>query len=427
VPAPSSLRPKASLVLRNATVATCDRGPSDPGLLPGAAVAVDDRRVAWIGADADLEAAVELDGARLVDARGGLVSPGLVDAHTHLVFAGERAGEFALRCAGKSYLAVALSGGGIASTTRATNAAPDDALLEGALTRARRLLSQGVTTVEVKSGYGLAVDAELRLLRVIERLAHALWAELTVVPTLLLHAVPPERSAERERFVTEVCETLVPAAAAERLAAHLDAFAEEGAFTIAEARRILEAGRRSGMTLHLHADQLTPLGGARLAAELGCASADHLEEVDDEGIAALAGAGVVAGLLPLSTLFLGSERYAPARRLLAAGARVALATNANPGSAMSENVGLTLSLACLRLALSPAEALVAFTAGGARALRRPDAGRVAVGAEADLVLWGCGSPEHLAWHMAVNHALLVVKRGRIVHEALPGAAADCRT
>lgn len=426
MPAPSSLRPKATLVFRNAVVATCDRGTSDPGLLPGAAVAVEDRRIAWVGADRDLEGAVDLEGALVLDARGGLVSPGLVDAHTHLVFAGDRAGEFALRCAGKSYLAVAFSGGGIASTTRATNAATDEALLEGALARARRLLAQGVTTVEVKSGYGLSVEAELRLLRVIQRLAHALWAELTVVPTVLGHAVPPDRAGDRDRFVQELCEALVPAAAAEKLATHVDAFAEEGALTLGEARAFLEAGRACGMTAHLHADQLTLTGGARLAAELGCASADHLEQVDDDGIAALARAGVVAGLLPLSTLFLGSDRYAPARKLLLAGARIAIATNANPGSAMSENAGLTLSLACLKLGLSPAEALVAFTAGGAAALRRGDAGRVAAGAEADLVLWGCSSPEHLAWHMAVNHALVVVKRGRVVHEAASGSAADCR-
>jgi imidazolonepropionase len=226
--------------------------------------------------------------------------------------------------------------------------------------------------------------------------------------------------------VRELCEVLVPAVANERLAGHVDAFAEEGAFSLEEARAILLAGQRAGLVPHVHADQLTASGGARLAAELGCASADHLEEIDDEGIAALARAGVVAGLLPLSTLFLGSERFAPARKLLAAGVPVALATNVNPGSAMSENVGLILSLACLKLRLSPAEALVAFTAGGARALRLVDAGRIAPGVEADLVVWGCASPEHLAWHMAVNHALVVVKRGRVVHQAAPGTAADCR-
>ncbi|WP_242343958.1 imidazolonepropionase [Anaeromyxobacter terrae] len=426
MPPRKPLRPKASLVVRNAVVATCDAGASDPGLIPGAAVAVDDRRIAFVGPERGLEAVVDVEGAQVIDAAGGLVTPGLVDAHTHLVFAGERAGEFALRCSGKSYLSVALSGGGIAATTRATRAASDAALLETAMARARRLLAQGVTTVEVKSGYGLSTEDELRLLRVIHDLAHALWAEVTIVPTLLAHAVPPERAGDRDAFVRELCEVLVPRAAREKLAEHVDVFAEEGAFTLDEARRVLAAGARHGLVPHVHADQLTASGGSRLAAELSCASADHLEEIDDEGIAALARADVVAGLLPLSTLFLGSSRYAPARKLLSAGVRVALATNLNPGSAMSENVGLALSLACLQLGLSPAEALVAFTAGGARALRRPDAGRLRPGADADLVLWGCGSPEHLAWHMAVNHALVVVKRGRVVHTAAAGAAVDCR-
>ncbi|HUL58427.1 MAG TPA: imidazolonepropionase [Anaeromyxobacteraceae bacterium] len=419
-------RPRATLIVRNGLVATCDRGPSDAGLLPGGAVAIDDRRVSWVGRDVDLARSVELDGARSLDARGGLVTPGLVDSHTHLVFAGERAGEFALRCAGKSYLDVALSGGGIAATTRATGAASDVSLFDAAVVRARRLLAQGVTTIEVKSGYGLAADQELRLLRLVHELAHALWTEVTIVPTLLLHGVPPERAEDREGFLREVREQLVPRVARERLALFCDAFAEEGALTLPECRALLAAARASGLHPRLHADQLTAGGGARLAAEAGCSSADHLEEVDDTGIAALAAGGVVAGLLPVSTLFLGSDRYAPARRLLQAGVPLALSTNLNPGSAMTENVGLTLSLACLKLHLSPAEALVAFTAGGARALRRDDVGRLAPGTEADLVLWGCGSVEHLAWHMATNHALAVVKRGRVVHEAAPGGAADCR-
>jgi imidazolonepropionase len=423
---PRSKRPQATLVVRNATVATCDRGPSDAGLVPGGAVAVADRLVAWVGRDRDLAAAVDLDGARSLDAAGALVTPGLVDSHTHLVFAGERAGEFALRCAGKSYLDVAFSGGGISATTRATRAASSEDLRRSAERRALRLLAQGVTTIEVKSGYGLSVEEELRSLRVIEALARGLWTRVTIVPTLLAHAVPPERAGDRDAWVRELCEVLVPAAAAEKLATSVDAFAEAGAFTIDEARRILEAGRRAGLATRLHADQLTAGGGARLAADLGCASADHLEEIDDAGIEALARAGVVAGLLPLSTLFLGSDRYAPGRRLLDAGAPVALATNLNPGSAMSENAGLILSLGCLKLGMSPAEALVAMTVGGARSLRRPDLGRIAPGAEADLVVWGCGSLEHLAWHMAVNHALVVVKRGRVVHEATAEAAVDCR-
>ncbi len=426
MPAPRSLRPQATLVIRNAVVATCDRGPSDAGVVRAGAVAIDDRRVAWVGREEDLDSAVDFDGARTLDARGGLVTPGLVDSHTHLVFAGERAMEFALRCAGKSYIDLALSGGGIAATARATDAATDEALLHSAMARARRLLAQGVTTVEVKSGYGLTMAREGRLLRVIHDLAHALWSEMTVVPTVLAHAVPPERSGDRDAFVDEWCTEGIPAVARNRLAESCDVFVEEGAFTLDEGRRILDAARRHGLATRLHADQLTVSGASRLAAEAACASADHLEMIDDAGISALAAAGVVAGLLPLSTMFLGSQRYAPARRLLEAGVPIALATNLNPGSAMSENVGLVLSVACIGLRLSPAEALVSFTAGGARSLRLTDVGRLAPGCEADLVIWGCASVEHLAWHMAVNHALVVVKRGRVVHEATPGSAVDCR-
>ncbi|HEX9307405.1 MAG TPA: imidazolonepropionase [Anaeromyxobacter sp.] len=426
MPAPKSLRPKATLAVRNGVLATCDRGLADAGPISGGAVAIDERRIVWVGRDRDLDAAVDLSDARVLDARGGLVTPGLVDSHTHLVFAGERAGEFALRCAGRSYLDTALSGGGIVVTTRETQAASDAALLDAAMARARRLLAQGVTTVEVKSGYGLTAAAELRLLRVIHALGHELWREITIVPTFLAHAVPPERQEDRAAFVRELCDELLPAVAREKLAVSCDVFLEEGAFDADEARRILAAAKQRGLVPRLHADQLTAAGGARVAAETGCASADHLDLVDDAGIEAMARAGVVAGLLPLSSLFRGSERYAPARRLLAAGVPIALASNLNPGSAMSENIGLLLSLACLKLGLTPAEALVALTAGGARSLKRSDLGRLTPGCEADLVLWGCGSVEHLAWHMAVNHALSVVKRGRVVHEALPGAAVDCR-
>ena len=417
--------PRATLVFRHALVATCDRGPSDAGLLADGAVAISDRLVGWVGPDARLDAEVDAEHAEVVDAGSRLVTPGLVDAHTHLVFAGERADEFARRAAGESYEAIARSGGGIEATARATASVSDEELLAAAIARARRLLAQGVTTAEVKSGYGLTAAAELRLLRVISELAHAVWAEQTVVPTLLAHAVPSERGGERDRHLRELCEELVPAAAAQGLAAFCDAFADEGAFTIDEARRILETGAHHRLVPRLHADQLGARGGAQLAAELGCASADHLEHVDEPGIAALASAGVAAVLLPLATFFLGRERYAPARALLAAGVPVALATNVNPGSAMSENVGLTLSLAALAMRLAPAEALVAMTAGGARALRRTGLGRLARGCEADLVLWGCRSLEHLPWHAAVPHALTVVKRGRIVLRAEPPLAADC--
>jgi len=393
----------ADLVVRRARVATCDRGASDPGYLEDHAVAVAGDAIAWIGPDARVEEEVDLAGARAIDARGRLVTPGLVDAHTHLVFGddGARAAEFASLAAGRSYEEIARAGGGILATARATRAADDEALLWAAAARARRLLAWGVTTVEVKSGYGLEVEAEVRLLRVVRELARALRGEMTVVPTLLAaHAAPEEAQGGREGWIRRACDALVPAVAAEGLAAFCDAFVAPTAFTAAEARRVLEAGRAHGLVPRLHADQLGDGGAAALAAELGA-------------------------LLPASTLLARGTRYAPGRRLLDAGVRVALATNVNPGTSMSENVGLTLSLACVALGLTPDEALVAFTDGGARALRLADVGRIAPGAGADLVVWGARGADHLCWHAGVSHALLVVKAGRVVHQAEAWTAADC--
>jgi len=383
-------------------------------------------RVAWIGPDATMDAAVDLSGARVIEADDRLVSPGLVDSHTHLVFGddGSRAGEFGALAAGRSYAEIARAGGGIRATMRATRAASDEELLRSARARARRLLAWGVTTVEVKSGYGESVEEELRLLRIVRHLGLALAGEQDVLATALpLHALPTGRS--REDWVREVVAVLLPEVAREGLATACDAFVAATAFTLDEARRVLLAARALGLSPRLHADQLSDDRAATLAAEVGAASADHLEHVGEAGIAALAGAGVVAGLLPTSTLLLRGREWAPGRRLVDAGVAVALGSNLNPGSAMSENVGLSLSLACLENGLTPGEALWAATRGGARALRLPGAGRLAAGAPADLVLWGARTPAHLCWHAAVNHALCVVKGGRVVHEAREPSGADC--
>ena len=418
-------RPRVTLAVRNALVATCDAGPSDAGLVPAGAVAIADRLIAWVGPDAELGSAVDLAGAEVLDAGGRLVTPGLVDSHTHLVFAGDRSAELALRARGLDYAAIAAAGGGIASTVRATRAATREELVAAALPRARNLLAEGITTAEVKSGYGLSVEHELALLEAIDALRDALLEELTIVPTVLAaHAVPPE--GHRARWLEQVATELLPEVARRRLAASCDAFCDEVAFTASECREVLRAGVAHELVPRLHAEQLgRGTGGARLAAELGCASADHLEHVDEDGIAALAGAGVVAGLLPTATLWLGLVRWAPARRLLDGGVPVALATNVNPGSAPTESASLALGLACVRLGLTPAEALVAFTAGGARSLRLGDRGRLAHGLEADLVVWGCRSVEHLCGHPAARHALRVVKRGRTVWEAPEGTAVNC--
>ena len=282
-----------------------------------------------------------------------------------------------------------------------------------ALPRLARLLEHGVTCAEVKSGYGLSLADELKMLRVVQRLARLQPVEL--VPTLLCaHAVPEEHRAHRERYVELCASEIVPAVAQAHLARFCDAFVEEGAFTAAEGRRILEAGKRHGLVPRLHVDQLTASGGAELAAELGAATADHLEHVSEAGIAALARAGVSAVLIPTSTLFLRQRPYAPGRRLWDAGVNVALGTNLNPGSAMSESVPLALSLACLENGLTAAEAYWAATRGAALALGRAELGRLEVGGPADLVIFGCASYRHLPYHLGVNHARTVIRAGRVV-------------
>ncbi len=390
-------------------------GTAAAGIVRDGALAARDGRIVWVGPSAEVADHVEmLAGAEVLDAAGQVVTPGLVDPHTHLVFAGDRSAELAQRLAGASYLEIGRAGGGIQSTVLATRAAPREELVALAVARTRRLLEQGVTTCEVKSGYGLSVDAELESLRIIREVADR--TPMEIVPTLLaLHALPPEARDERGAYVARMAQELVPRAAGEKLCRMADAFLEEGAFTAAEVRQLLEAARNQGLQLRLHADQLSSGGGAELAAELGALSADHLEQISPAGIEALAKSGTVAVLAPVATWYLRLPTFAPARRLLDAGVTVALCTNWNPGSAPTENVSLTLGIACLAYGLQPAEALHAFTAGGARALGLDDRlGRLSPGFDADVAVFGCSDHRHLASHLAIDHARAVVKRGRLV-------------
>ena len=393
--------------------------------IPRGAVGLRAGRIAFLGPEAQLPRGAVGSETRIVDAVGGFVSPGLVDPHTHVVFAGERSGEFDLRCRGSTYLQIAEAGGGIQSTVKATREATEDELAALAIPRLDRLLRQGVTCAEAKSGYGLNVDDELKMLRAIRRLSISQPVEL--VSTLLCaHAIPADFRSARERYVALCSGEIVTAVAESGLADFCDAFVEDGAFTVSEARRILEAAKRCGITPRLHADQLSAGGGAELAAELGASSADHLEHVSDDGIRALAEAKVSAILVPTSTLFLRQRPYAPGRKLRDAGVNVALATNVNPGSSMTENVSLVMGLACLENGLSPAEAFWGFTRGAALALRREDLGRLAVDGPGDLVVFGCASYRHLPYHLAINHARVVIKGGKVVAENDGLGAALCR-
>ncbi len=396
------------------------------GIVADACVLCEGDTVVYAGPRGGLDPErIPTDAVRL-DAGGRLVTPGFVDPHTHIAFAGDRSAEFAERCAGATYLEILERGGGILATVRATRAADEAELVRLCRMRLAHLLHRGVTTVEVKSGYGLSTPEELKLLRAIRRAAAEFPGQ--VVATLLgAHALPPEMREDRARYVSLVCEEMIPAVAEAGLARYVDVFVERGAFTGADARRIARAGAGHGLPLRLHVDQLSAGGGAELAADLGAVSADHLEQVSEAGIRALAEAGVCAGLLPTATLYAGLDRYAPGRALADAGVVLTLGTNWNPGSANSDNHALALGLACLKNGLTPAEALLAATDGAARSLAlAPRTGRLAPGARADLVLHTVSDYRTLAYELAMDHVETVVAGGQVAVRrtppSLPGAS-----
>ncbi len=381
------------------------------GLLDDGALAWRDGHIAWIGASRDLPR--EFDDLRdtATDARGALVTPGLSDCHTHLVYAGSRAVEFGRRLQGESYAAIAASGGGILATVRATRATSEDALLAAALPRARALIADGVTTLEIKSGYGLDLATELAMLRVARRVGATLGS--TVSTTLLaLHALPPEYANDRDGWVDFACEILLPTAARAGLADAVDAFCEGIAFTPAEVRRLFVAARRHGIAVKLHADQLSDTGGAALAAEFGALSADHIEYSDDAGIAAMAVAGCVAVLLPGAFYTLGETRRPPVAALRARNVPIAVATDLNPGTSPLASLRLAMNMVCTLFRLTPAEALCGATVNAARALGLADRGRLAPGLRADLVLWDVESVAELVYWIAGPRTRRVIAGGR---------------
>ena len=351
--------------------------------------------------------------AEVLDARGGCVIPGLIDCHTHTVFAGSRAHEFVQRLAGKSYAEIAEAGGGIKVTVEAVRKANVEELVALALPRLQRMLGYGVTTVEIKSGYGLTVPDELKMLEAVRRLRALLPLEL-VGSYLAAHTIPREFSGRLEAYLDEV---LAPAVLRrivdEGLAEFADVFCERTAFGLDASRRYLRACRAAGLTPRIHADQITQMGASKLAAEVGAASADHLETVDDASLAALRDAGTVAVLLPACSLFLGVEQ-APARRIIDAGVPVAVATDFNPGSCMVESLPLALAVACTQMRLTPTEALVAATANAAAALRRQDRlGAIAPGMQADLVVLDVPDHERWLYEFGRNCVAAVIKKGRV--------------
>jgi len=348
------------------------RGPAqrDVGGVPDGAVACAGRTILAAGSTADVRRQVTTNpGTRIVNGRGCSLVPGFVDPHTHVVFAGDRRAEMRRRLAGEAYAAIAAEGGGILGTVKATREASEDDLAAATAVRLREMLAGGTTTAEAKSGYGLDTETELRMLRVIRRLDDEQPIDL-VATFLGAHEVPPEYRGRQADFVRLVIEDMTPPAAP--LAEWCDVFCDTGFFTVEESRALLEAGRRAGLKLRIHADELAASGGSELAAEMGVRSADHLVQITPTGIAALASAGVVATLLPCAAFYLKLGRFAPARDLIAAGVPVALATDVNPGGGFSPSMATAMSLACFGMGLTFEEALVASTLNAAYALDRQD-------------------------------------------------------
>jgi imidazolonepropionase len=412
------------LFLNAAQVVTC-AGPArsrrgaemrDAGVRDNVGVVVEHGRIAAIAKPAELRE--QFAGADVIDCRGGVLMPGLVDSHTHGVFGAARYEEQELRAGGMDYMEIARRGGGIHASVRSVRSVSEDDLVQRTAARLQRLAACGTTTIEVKSGYGLRLDDELKSLRVIGRVAEQVGMRL--VPTFLgAHEIPVEyrdRAGGREAYIELLVHEMIPAVARERLALFADVFCETGVYTVAESRVILQAAREHGLALKLHADELTSSGGAELAASLGAVSADHLAAISDGGIAALAHASTVATLLPGTMLFLGKTAQAPARRLIEAGVPVALATDFNPGTSPTPNLPLILALGVSQLHLSAAEAIVAATVNGAAALALADrVGQIAPGYSADLALFDIGDFRELPYWYGDNRCVGTWVKGEPCH------------
>lgn len=383
------------------------------GLIEHGAIGWRDGAITYVGETAALSGEPESLASRVESGHGALVTPGLVDCHTHLVFGGDRADEFEMRLNGESYEAIARAGGGIVSSVRATRAASDDELFERSLPRARGLLHDGVTTMEIKSGYGLDLDTEMKMLRVARQIGEELG--VTVRTTFLgLHALPPEFADRRAEFVAAVCDEWLPRIAEEYLADAFDAFCEGIAFTPEEVRRCFERARELGLPVKLHADQLTDSGGAALAASFAALSADHLECAGARAAEAMARAGTVAVLLPGSFYALRETRLPPIEALRQQHVPMAVATDLNPGTSPLRSLRLAAGMACTLFRLTPEEALRGVTVNGARALGLGDRGMLTPGMRADVVVWDAHNPAELAYWIGGALPLRVFSGGRQV-------------
>jgi len=406
----------SQLVCIDSKGSTAKRGREMLGicLVTNGSLVVKDDRIDWIGPATDLP--VLPSDAEIIDATGKVVLPGFVDSHTHLIFAGSRENEFEQRLQGRTYQEIAAQGGGINATVQRVRQCSKEELKALARPRLERMLRLGVTTIEVKSGYGLSLADEIKCLEAIAELNAE--GPVDLAPTFLgAHAVPPEYRSNRDGYIRLLIDTMLPEIARNNLAEFCDVFCETGVFSIPESERILHKARDLGLRLKVHADELSPLGGAELAGRLKAVSADHLLCITDAGIEALAESGTIATLLPGTAFFLGVD-YAPARKLIERGLPIALASDCNPGTCPTENLPLVGTMACTQMKMLPGEVVTALTLNAAAALGRSDRiGSLEVGKQADLVIYDVPDYRQIFYHFGVNHVERVLKRGRVVYAA----------
>ncbi|WP_199613719.1 imidazolonepropionase [Paenibacillus alkalitolerans] len=390
---------------------------SDIGLIENGSVVLVGDRIAFVGSDGDAADFLEtFEGdIRLIDASGKIVTPGLVDPHTHVVYAGSREKEFEMRLQGAKYIDMLKQGGGILSTTRSTREAGLGQLIEQAHVRLDRFLLHGVTTVEAKSGYGLTVEDEVKQLEAARRLQRI--HPIDIVPTFMgAHAIPVEYRGRADEYVQLIIERMIPLVSQLKLAEFCDVFCEEGVFTVEQSRKILEAGKSYGLKPKIHADEIVQTGGAELAAEVGAVSAEHLLQASDAGIQALANSNTIAVLLPATALFL-MEKPARARKMIDEGVAVTLSTDCNPGTSPTQSLPFVMNIACLTMRMTPAEVLAAATINAAHAICRADQiGSIEAGKKADLVLFDAPNYQTLQYNFAVNLVHTVIKNGEIAVE-----------
>jgi imidazolonepropionase len=418
--------PPRSLFFRDAAQVLSLAGPPVPrrgtdlaqlGIIPRGAVLIQGERILRVGTTASLVGEARRLRARVIDCRGQVVMPGFVDSHTHLIFAGNRVEDFERRIRGASYEELARTGGGIQHSARLVAGASESELRNVALRFIQQFAAHGTTTVEVKSGYGLTLEGELKILSVIRSLQRDTPLEL--VPTLLAaHALPWNFAMRRGAYLRRTLQRLIPEVARQKLAAFVDCFCDRGAFTVEECRRIFAEAAQRGLIPRLHAEQLARTGGTRLAIPLGAASVDHLDHVNRADIRDLARSNTVATLLPGSNFHLGLAHYAPARKLIDSGAVVALATDFNPGTSPTLNMQFILALACSQMRMTPAEAISAATLNAAYSLRISDrVGSLEPGKQADLIVMDVADYREIPYYFAWNHCVMTVKRGRVIHSA----------